>query len=760
MINVDHAFTTTGETVSELFNRPGQGFYIPLYQRPYSWGRENVDQLTEDITDGVDEMIRNDDSIRFLGTIITISVRDKVGEINPVDPKGIPTEVEKIIDGQQRLSTIALLGTELDRAIRLFVKRLPKEAPYADLRGAAEGWIGQVQDLYSLDLNRGAPQRKPKVIRGQEDTWTFEGDDDVYQSAVAAYLAAYVRHAVEGAPQPKVGDFDKQVASNLRRMRRAVQEVAEAHLPSSGLNGSYPSGATMLHGDHGFKQEYIWSYDRQELADLLTTDPADVKSPEGVVSALAQLFAFVHYLMKRCCVTLIKPTHEDWAFDMFQSLNATGTPLTAVETFKPRVVQFEGAEGGYKGSPSQEHFDLVDELMGTTDNPTQKSKLTDRLLISFALAWSGERLSKRFSEQRRWLQASYEAQADADDKRAYTGHFADAARFYAEVWEGYDGDGVLDPIAGASDAAVVSTCLLYLRDANHSIAPAVLAQFYAGVLAGDDGAVGRFNAAVKAVTAFYTLWRSVRTNSGLDAVYRSLMRGGEATASLNWSTGDAPDVDRLRGHFAGTLQEIGVGERARWVARTHNGLRYDGARAACRFALFIAADDTVPDPSAPGLMKPGTSGCSEYLRPETWRDPGLKEVEHVAPVSPKSDDAWDDAIYSEDRYHEVGNLTLLPKEINASAGNHGFERKLLYYQHLGLDDPQAIERLQQEAEARGIELAESTVAMLQDVQHQAHLRPVIERSSEDGWDAEFVRSRTERIAEILWDRLAPWVGVG
>src|SRR5690606_31203825 len=107
----------------------------------------------------------------------------------------------------------------------------------------------------------------------------------------------------------------------------------------------------------------------------------------GVVSALAQLFAFAHYLTKRCCVTLIKPTNEDWAFDMFQSLNATGTPLTAVETFKPRVVQFESGEGGYKDSPSQEHFDHVDALMATTNKTTQKSRLTDRLLVSFALAW-------------------------------------------------------------------------------------------------------------------------------------------------------------------------------------------------------------------------------------------------------------------------------------------------------------------------------------------------------------------------------------
>ena len=541
-------------------------------------------------------------------------------------------------------------------------------------------------------------------------------------------------------------------------MRRAVKDVAEAHLASSTLNGRYPSGATILRGGHEFKQEYIWSYDRPELADLLEMDPADTKSPEGVVSALAQLFAFAHYLTKRCCVTLIKPTNEDWAFDMFQSLNATGTPLTAVETFKPRVVQFESGENGYKGSTSQEHFDHVDTLMATASKTTQKSRLTDRLLVSFALAWDGTRLANRFSEQRRWLQASYEEQEDADDKRAYTGHFSDAARFYAEVWEGYDGAGILDSIADAPDAASVSTCLLYLRDANHSIAPAVLAQFYGGVLAADDGAAERFGDAVKAVAAFYTLWRSIKSNSGLDAVYRSLMKGTDDTQGLNWMTDQAPSVSLLQNHFKQALDGIGAAEKERWMVRVHSNLRYDRAKAACRFALFVAADNTVPDSSASGLMKPGTSGCSEYLTPETWRDSGLKEIEHVAPVNPKSDDAWDNAIYSEDRYHELGNLTLLPKEINASAGNDGFERKLLYYQHLGLDDVQEIEALRNEAIQRGIDLAGSTLDMLRDAKHRSHLRPITSLS-EDAWTVDLIKARTERISDILWGRLSSWIGL-
>ena len=758
MINVDHAFTTTGETVAELFDRPGQGFYIPLYQRPYSWDQENVDQLTEDITDGVEEALRDDDTIRFLGTVITITVQDKNAEIDPKEIKGVPTQVDKVIDGQQRLSTIALLGTVLDEQIRALRGQLPREAPFTELDDAIDEWLRVIQDTYSLDLRRGSPERKPKVIRGQEDRWTYDGPDDAYQSPVASYLASYIRYATgEVGKAPRTAS-DRLVNQNIRRMRRAVKDVAEAHMSSSPLNGCYPSGADLVRGGHPFRQEYIWSYDRPEFVEMLAADPSDAKCPEGVVSALAQVFAFAHYLTQRCCVTLIRPSNEDWAFDMFQSLNATGTPLTAVETFKPRVVQFERGEGGFRESASEEHFDRIDSLMGTVNRATQKGRLTDKLLVSFALSWDGSRLANRFSEQRRWLQSAYEGEAAPEGKRTFTRRFADSASFFADVWEGYDGLAPLEKIGADPEAELTSTCLLYLSDANHNIAPAVLSLFYARVLDGSGGAVSDFVAATKAVTAFYTLWRSARSNSGLDAVYRSIMRGTKERNGLNWLQGDEPDVDQLRQRFVAALETQGIETKDKWLARVPSALRYDGAKAVCRFALFVAADDTVPDPTEAGLMKPGKDGCSPALSPALWRDSDLKEIEHVAPLNPQDDHTWDPAIYEQDLPDQIGNLTLLPGKINASAGNHGFARKLLYYQHLGLDDMQEIERLKTAAASKGLDLAEPTVRLLRDSKHCAHLRPITALNEDGDWNAGMIRSRTRRIAETLWDRLAPWIG--
>ncbi|NJL10672.1 MAG: DUF262 domain-containing protein [Calothrix sp. SM1_7_51] len=77
MIDISKAFGTSSETISAFFQRPGVGYYIPLYQREYSWDKENIDQLIEDICRGVDSLLSEEkNTIRFLGTVILVTERN------------------------------------------------------------------------------------------------------------------------------------------------------------------------------------------------------------------------------------------------------------------------------------------------------------------------------------------------------------------------------------------------------------------------------------------------------------------------------------------------------------------------------------------------------------------------------------------------------------------------------------------------------------------------------------------------------------
>ncbi len=67
-------------------------FEIPLYQRPYAWTNEHVEELLDDL---IDAMRRDSEAPYFLGSIVIIK-RDN-------NPKS------EVVDGQQRLTTLTML---------------------------------------------------------------------------------------------------------------------------------------------------------------------------------------------------------------------------------------------------------------------------------------------------------------------------------------------------------------------------------------------------------------------------------------------------------------------------------------------------------------------------------------------------------------------------------------------------------------------------------------------------------------------------
>ena len=85
--------------VSDLLNK--RYFEIPKYQRGYSWDRQNVRDLFEDIREAIES-----GSSHYMGTIV-------------LSEGASPGEHYFIVDGQQRLATISLIISEITR-------RLPK----------------------------------------------------------------------------------------------------------------------------------------------------------------------------------------------------------------------------------------------------------------------------------------------------------------------------------------------------------------------------------------------------------------------------------------------------------------------------------------------------------------------------------------------------------------------------------------------------------------------------------------------------------
>lgn len=762
MIDISRAFSASSETVSGFFQRPGVGFYIPLYQREYSWDKENIDQLIEDICLGVRETIsskNNSPVIRFLGTIILVKESNQ-DNIDPKDKKALPSRIDKIIDGQQRISTIALLACLLYQKLYQITQRLPNSIRQQGLQEAVDNYLAILVELFSVDLRRGSPQRKPIVVRGSVDRWTFDGDDNNYKSDVASFLAQFIRsvQSIESQEKPSFPKTPKGslVGSNLRQMNFLLRKVEKSHENNS---DEFVSAETIL---DNMSEVDLWSYERPELSSIIKDSDYTPSKNQSNLCSLVQLFAFCHYLIDRCCFTLIEPVSDDWAFDMFQSLNATGTPLTAIETFKPLVVNYininsQAQNKGFKDSKSEKYFSNVDKLLGSSDkSASSKNKLTNDYLSLFGSTYNGKKEpARRFSTQRKWLINRYDECGTFSNREEFIHAMSDIAMYWQNIII-KKGDIIprTENILNSDLRKQAALCTLYLQKAGHKMAHSVLSRFYSLILREENDADIKFVLACRKVAAFFTLWRSALDNTGLDDVYRELLN-----KKISWKKGNLElDNEVLKQYFLKVLEDKNIGNKNSWKNKAIEYLRYDNAKIVCRFSLFVTAHDTIPDPDSTGMMKKSLSGVCSYLEPDKWNADDFSSIEHIAPQERSNDEDWDENLYSdENNYEKIGNLTLLPVEINSSVGNKVWAEKWIYYKHLAEADPDCLENLQQEAENYGISLSSQIVEKLRKTSHNHHVKSIVNVGITGTWDKSLVDKRTERICDILWERMYKWL---
>jgi hypothetical protein len=751
MIDISKVFGTSSEPVSGFFLKPGIGYYIPLYQREYSWDQENIDQLMEDICHGVETLVSDDEAIRFMGTIILVTEHNVAENIQPQDSRALPSRIDNVIDGQQRISTIALLASLLYQTLARYRNNLPKEGVFDSLREQIDDLNETLIELFSFDLKRGTPRRKPVIIRGSIDAWTLDKNESSnYISDVSSYLASVIRSINDDSSFPAIPS-GTLVGQNLKRMTKWLNDVEHAWDPSK---DTFPSAWEIL---ANIDQKHIWSYSRPELVSIVNDRNDPMTKTEKRVCSLVQLFAFSHFLLHRCCFTLIEPTSENWAFDMFQSLNASGTPLTAVETFKPLVVNtVNSLSDSFKGSNSETYFKAVDNLLGSQRSAAQKTKLTKEYLTTFALTHDGSKLSSQFSTQRKWLTDKYGKSEKLLEKEDFVRNMYHLANYWNRViWYDPSSSSVINGIESADDneKKLASLCVSYIKDSGHDMAHTILSRFYSLIERGKQNSIPDFISACKALAAFFTIWRSAYSNTGLDDTYRQLLK-----ETFSWKQGNCNiDAATLKKELVRELTKKGVWNKAEWKNRASQNLRYDSAKMVCKFTLFVVAHDTIIDPDFPGLMKVGTDGSYPYLDPVKWSSPDFRTIEHIAPRKAVQESDWDKSLYENDEFEKVGNLTLLPIEINASAGNKCWLEKLIYYKHLAENDPDNLAKLEKEAFDNGITLSSDTIGLLIKTSHKHHIRPIVELGSQRPWDREIVDQRSDRICDILWDRISCWL---
>ena len=86
-------------TLQELLGGEKQ-YQVPLYQRTYSWGRDQLDKLWEDVLQLAEDRVNRPDLTHFMGSLV-------LAPSPAISPSGVQDWL--VIDGQQRLTTLSLL---------------------------------------------------------------------------------------------------------------------------------------------------------------------------------------------------------------------------------------------------------------------------------------------------------------------------------------------------------------------------------------------------------------------------------------------------------------------------------------------------------------------------------------------------------------------------------------------------------------------------------------------------------------------------
>ena len=764
-LDLSRSYNSIGESIYNLFARREQGFFVPEYQREYTWEEDNINQLFDDLLLGIQELCDEDgdNAATFLGTVIFTELIDKSSTVAAGEDQAQPTGVRVVIDGQQRISTFALVAIQIIGRLKILQNDLPDEPPYTILKDHSVDLISQLRLLYSLDLGRGStPPNKPKIIHASEDYWTHSGDDNCYVTPVAHYIADYIRNEdLTMAFESVDSVIGARVRGNASLISNLLDEICNAHLPGTPSYDRFPIGARIATDRI---QELVLGFKNESLAEIVGKAEADSNNPEYFASAIYQVFLLAFYLLKRCGVNRLLPANDDWGFDMFQALNATGTPLTAMETFLPQIIKAElGASNEWQGSISRTHMDDINELFEPTTTNEQKNRRTNELLGAFALFYEGKKLGNKFSAQRRWITSTYEKDLPAiGEKQEFLGKMARVSDFFSNAWYMQK---VVKPhyIYGLEEnpeGELASFLVQFLKDANSHLSTPILARFYCQALEGETS-FDEFVEAAKACAAFFALWRSANSTSGLDDIYRKFLSGSDAPIKVdshNWKARPKSiSSNELKDYFFEVLKSKSIDEMENWITQSTRFLVYTEVKTICRFMLFLAGDDQVGGGPKPGLTTAGTLGVCPLLTLEKWVAGGLKSVEHVAPQNPPTGHGWDPSIYSEGKVQEIGNLMLLPIQLNQFVGNNNWAVKHLYYSHVGERVQAKLEQLDEEAKKNGIVLSNKATKELSSSNYSCTVEAVLNLGAAGQWNTELIDDRTRQIKELDWNMLISWL---
>ena len=745
------------------------GFVIPEYQRQYDWSKKNIERLYYDILNGFERLSQGTgaNTFTFLGTLIFVEENTK-----ETDFSGRSLAV---VDGQQRLTTLAFFACALCELLRY----QKSEIDFSSIDNTISKWLKteieeRLHTLYRCSVGSQqitATRYSPfPIIVRSGDTRGKSKTSSEYISPIGKFLDGFAEYfgseEVEYIP-PSIGKnkFAEQLAKNYQLVRSLVNNLNnEKWYEDTECERFNVKWARRAQCRNLFERlrDFVKDQDKinKTIEDVLKL---------SILHNLLRTLMFASYFCNYVVLTRVTTEDESAAFDIFDALNTTGELLTALETLKPRVINFEKAKNGYAGSESEAAFKILEEDLDErfSDNTSRKQSETKNLVVTFALYIEGKKLSKDLATQRNFLRTTYDKATNSSEQsaRQFVRSLADTAKFRRFYWE-KKGIEELSRFHSNEHVDEVQLLASFIKDTDTSLTLPILSRYWKPDIKQTGDA--HFLEVLRAVTAFLVIRRAATgSTAGIDSDFRAIMapkEGPGASRKFDLCAGvenkkDPPHPDELKEALKSLLKhKLKSLDKNRWIDKVVANPLYQQSREIVRFMILLAAHQSLPSKTLPGTwQKSGVKTSKnerDFFNYKTWFGSHYITVEHIAPESePKR--GWSQDLYKDNILrHTLGNLVLLPAKENMAIGNESWQKKKKFYLALTETTEQQQNQRIEEAMAAGITFSKTINKLLEQGDRLPLLDPL---RDVEKWNKEVVLLRGKNTAELCWNTVRPWL---
>lgn len=738
------------------------GLVIPNYQRNYTWEREQVQRLYTDILLSFSNRLKKPSGY-FLGATVW-SLRKRPQELE------FPISSYDVVDGQQRITTCILLTYNLLIAIRRNLTGLDISSSIrSKLKTWIESEVGQVEDrareMLVGEFRRSDSKYYPRLISEMDTRGKSHLTSD-YKSPISQVILNWIESIDSDTHEQDLTGINVGPSD-----QNSLDRILDNHLCLSECVSDIGSAA--------FHERWNIPYvQRTELKTRLFLELFSSRPPTSEFQTALdsnsrfetqiRLIQFFWHFLKSSCFTVITCEDEDAAFSIFDSLNTTGVPLTAIETLKPYVMRHYSDENRtFLGSTSDENFRYLKQSIQAPGNDAKKqSDISKELAIhATLLGCERGRINNNLTTQRRALN-------EMQQKCKQNGEIDLASTTLKKIAEYREQFCFIENIRSfpqpillsAEQDDTVKLTSAFLANTNTRLYRPILTRF----IWHPEG-VELFHDACKAITAFYVLRRATSYSTDrIDEIFRDCMSDNGAFSGLELKHASPKKLEKsdlenfknyLKSNLSSSNLEFTIEDKDSWVQHVQSMTHYNGAKTLLRFMLLVAHDGAKIDSADNTLIQrqdASPDSSTQFLTFPTWDKDLYETLEHVAPQNEQSE-GWP-GVYDNPKLKDtIGNFVLLPKGLNSALSNSGWPVKKLFLKVLLSDANSERKQILLEASAHGIKLPpsiERSVLSRSGSLVKSHMLSGLENV--DNWDADYICKRGERLCELVWDKMIEW----